>query len=79
MVQSRSVRRYRVHARHLESHHGVTVEEPSFEAAVVSYVEAHGVAPDGGSELSVLARDLETGREHCFRIDLETGQASSCD
>jgi hypothetical protein len=70
-------RRYRVHARDMEIAHARTLEEASFEAAAVAYVEdlTAGVA---AAEISVVVRDLHSGHEHCFRIDLETGETAPC-
>ena len=31
-----------------------------------------------GNEAAVIVRELETGREHCFRVDLETGETKAC-
>jgi hypothetical protein len=71
-------RRFSVHARHAGPHHARVVHEPTFEAAAVAYVEDLAIAPDDGEAISVVVRDLETGGEHCFRIDLETGQTAPC-
>ncbi len=69
--------RFRVYARHVEPDHARTLEERSFEAAAVAYVEdLHDLG--GQQEVSVIVRDLDSGHEHCFRIDLESGAASSC-
>jgi len=71
-------RRFSVHARHVERHHARIVAELSFEAAAVAYIEDFPVSTDGGPALSVVVRDLESGREHCFRVDLETGETAPC-
>ncbi|WP_158916157.1 DUF5961 family protein [Caulobacter sp. S45] len=71
-------RRFSVHARHVERHHARIVAELSFEAAAVAYVEDFPLATDGDEALSVVVRDLESGREHCFRVDLETGETAPC-
>ena len=40
MTQVRqTVRQFAVHARHVDAHHARVVEEASFEAAAVAYVE----------------------------------------
>ncbi len=69
---------FRVHARHVDAHHARTLQEPSFEAAAVAYVEDLHDLPGDGDEISVIVRDIESGHEHCFRIDLESGEASPC-
>jgi hypothetical protein len=72
------IRPFRVHARHVDSHHARIVEESSFEAAAVAYVEDF-YPPDGDdNEISVIVRDLGDGHEHCFRIDLDSGETGPC-
>lgn len=70
-----TARRFRVHARHLDAHHARLIEEPSFEAAAVAYVEGLHLAPGLADEsaISVIVHDVHTGHEHSFLIDLETG------
>ena len=74
---AQDIRRFSVHSRNGESPHARVVEEASFEAAAVAYVEDFGIA-SADRELSLIVRDLEDGREHCFTIDLETGDAAPC-
>jgi hypothetical protein len=70
-------RQFRVHARHLDSHRARTVSERSFEAAAVAYVEdLHPIGDE--AEISVIVRDVASGHEHCFRIDLDTGETAPC-
>jgi hypothetical protein len=71
-----SVRRFAVHARHEDRHHAKLVVESSFEAAAVAYLEnIHFLAEP---EVSVVVRDIESGQEHCFRVDVETGETAAC-
>ncbi|CAN5169983.1 hypothetical protein BH10PSE3_BH10PSE3_09200 [soil metagenome] len=69
-------RRFSVHARHEDRHRARVLTEPSFEAAAVAYVE--GLHGEAEPEISLIVRDLESGHEHCFRVDLETGEAAPC-
>ena len=71
-------RRFGVHARHLDRHHVRMVSEPSFEAAAVAYVEHLSPPIDNEAEVSVIVRDLESGEEHCFRVDLSSGETEAC-
>lgn len=71
-------RSFSVHARHVNPHDARVVREGSFEAAAVAYAEDLHVAPDEGEEVSLIVRDLLTGHEHCFKIDLESGETSAC-
>ncbi len=73
-----AARRFRVHSRHLDSHHARVLSEPSFEAAVVAYIEDFPLPADDGQELVVVVRDLDSGHEHCFRVDLGTGETQPC-
>ena len=77
--ETQAPRRFSVHARHVDRHHARIVEEASFEAAAVAYVEDFSLATDDDDhEISVVVRDLEDGHEHCFRIDLDTGETAPC-
>jgi hypothetical protein len=71
-------RSFSVHARHIDAHHARTVEESSFEAAAVAYVEDFHPPVTDEPDISVIVRDVASGHEHCFRIDLETGDAAPC-
>jgi len=73
-------RSYRVRLRDDGGHHARTLHEASFEAAAVAYAEDLHVGPDDGEgdEVSLIVRDLETGHEHCFRVDLASGETAAC-
>lgn len=71
-------RRFSVWAEHAGRHHARVVCEPSFEAAAVAYVEDLAISPAEDDAVRVIVRDLDHGGEHCFRIDLETGDAAPC-
>jgi hypothetical protein len=75
-----STRLFRVHARHVDSHHARFVEETSFEAAVVAYFEDFdlSVPISDDHEMSVIVHDVGTGHEHCFKINLDSGEAAPC-
>jgi hypothetical protein len=77
MTDAATDRQFSVFARHLDGHHARTVSERSFEAAAVAYVEDFH-PPGDEDEISVIVRDIESGHEHCFRIDLETGETAAC-
>lgn len=73
-----SPRRFLVRDRALHSHGVHVLTEVTFEAAAATYLERHGPTSADG-ELQILVHDLDTGAEHCFRIDLESGETRSCD
>jgi Family of unknown function (DUF5961) len=75
---SPETRTFRVHARHVDANHARTLQEPSFEAAAVAYLEDLHDIPGDGDEISVIVREVESGHEHCFRIDLDSGETSAC-
>ncbi len=72
-------RLFRVHAGHLGTAHGHVVTEASFEAAAVAWLEVWPAEIGSETTISVIVRDLATGHEHCFGIDLDTGAAAPCD
>jgi hypothetical protein len=61
-----------------DSHNPVLVfDEPSAEAAAVAFFE--GWAPaDEDDDIAVIVREIDSGREHCFRIDADTGRTEPC-
>jgi hypothetical protein len=73
-------RHFRVYARHVDRHHARLVEEASFEAAAVAYLEDFDLsAPiDDDQEFRVIVHEIGTGHEHCFRLDLDTGETTPC-
>ena len=77
MATSEETHRFSVHARHIDAHDARVLEERSFEAAAVAYIEDLHALGDQ-HEVSVIVRELDTGHEHCFRIDLESGETSAC-
>lgn len=79
MTDEPSDRAFSVHARHVDRHAARLVVEASFEAAAVAYVEDLFDLPDDPPEISLVVRELSSGHEHCFRIDLDTGEAAPCD
>jgi hypothetical protein len=54
------------------------VTETSFESAAVAYIEHHPYAADEAHEIRVVVREVSSGHELCFKIDLETGETASC-
>jgi hypothetical protein len=75
-----TTRRFRVHARHLDRHHARLVEESSFEGAAVAYLENFDLpaSAGGGGETQIIVHEVGTGHEHCFTLDLETGETTPC-
>ena len=71
-------REFCVRACHIDSHHARLVKETSFEAAAVAYVENHPYAADEDHQIQVVVREVSSGHEHCFKVDLETGETASC-
>ncbi len=71
-------RRFSVHGRHIDSHHARVLEEVSFEAAAVAYVEDFHSPIGDDHEISVIVRDLVDGHQRCFRIDLDSGETAPC-
>ena len=72
----RQARTFRVHARSADGHHARVIEEASFEAAAVAYLEDFGQAD--APEIQIVVREVATGHEHCFVVDLDTGETAPC-
>lgn len=73
---ARETRQFKVHARHEDVRHGRVLNEPSFEAAAIAYVEHLPSAVAGRSEVSIVVHDLQSGHEHSFLVHLDTGEAT---
>ncbi len=75
-----TVRHFKVHALHIDRRHTRLINETSFEAAAVAYVQDFDLpAPiDDDHEISIIVQEIPTGREHCFRINLDSGEAAPC-
>lgn len=71
-------RPFRVHASDDSAHRARVLNEPSFEAAAMAYVEDWPHTIDEPPEVRVIVRDLEDGAERCFIVDLDTGDTSRC-
>lgn len=69
-------RPYSVRACHRDRHHARVVEEASFEAAAVAYLEDVYLPLTDDLEISVIVEEVRTGREHCFRVDLDSGETA---
>lgn len=78
MTNAANDREFRVHARHIDSHHARIILERSFEAAAVAYVEDFHLWVGDEPDISVIVREVASGHEHCFRIDLATGETAPC-
>ncbi len=52
------------------------IEEEAAEAAAAAFIEDWFTSE--GEEMAVIVRELETGREHCFRVDTDTGETKPC-
>jgi uncharacterized protein DUF5961 len=55
---------------------GLVVQESSFEAAALAFLERD--APTGEAVASVVVCEAETGHERCFRIDLAIDAVQPC-
>jgi len=71
-------RLFRVRTAHSDDHHGHILSGTNFEAAAVAYLEARPVVAGDEGEIRVIVHDLDSGYEHCFRIDLRTGETAGC-
>lgn len=71
-------RRYVAHAPHGQAH--LITEADSFIEAATLYAERwHPTTEDGEALVAVTVIDATNGEQHCFAIDLDTGETSACE
>lgn len=70
--------RFYVYAEAAGRAHGHVIEAYSLEAAAVGYAELHSPPVNAGNEVRLFVAEMDGGREHCFVIDLDDGQAETC-
>ena len=73
-ARTQTLTRYRVTAT---DHPTRIVEEPTFEAAAVTYIEDFVTSPPV-PELRLLVTDIEDGNQHCFVLDTDSGEIEAC-
>ena len=73
-----TTRRFNVRLRDQNAHGGRVLTEASHEAAGVAFAEDWAPHPETGADVAVIVRDLESGEERCFHIDLAAGDAEPC-
>ncbi|MDP1618656.1 DUF5961 family protein [Phenylobacterium sp.] len=71
-------REYCVHLAQADRQAARRLTECSFEAAALAYVEDMHLPDDADGEVSLVVQDMESGHEHCFRVDLDNGETSAC-
>ena len=72
-------RQFSVYARHVDSHHARVLEEASFEAAAVAYLEDFHPPDDRGSrDQRHRPRGRDRPRTLSFRVGLESGETPPC-
>lgn len=72
-------RRFAVHEASEDRARGHAVEAFSFEEAALEFLDAWRPAADHHGDVTLVVTDCETGREHCLRVDVDTGQSAPCD
>lgn len=79
MTDAAVTHRYYVHASDAHRGEGRVIEaaESPEEAAFV-FAE-HGLVDASRDSVAIMVKDCDTGAQHCFRIDLETGVSAPCD
>ena len=70
-------RRYRVRARHEDVHHGRLLDEPTYQAAAIAYVEHLPISESERSGISVIVQDVETGHEHSFWVHVDGAEIAA--
>ena len=78
-AEARLVRRFSVHDVDEAPSRSELVEGLTFEDAALAFVEARHLEPDREPFVSLMVEDCESGERQCFEVDLESGEAGSCD
>ncbi|MGZ8363306.1 MAG: DUF5961 family protein [Caulobacteraceae bacterium] len=79
MTAAAETHRFYVHASDAARGAGRVIEDAgSAEEAAFIFAE-HGLAQADGEDVALIVRDCDTGAQHCFRIDLATGESAPCD
>lgn len=79
MPKSNKKRKFSVYARHPGRRATHVIEEVSLEAAAIAFLEDFPLpADDEDHKLTVIVRDLTESSEHCFTVDLDTGETQPC-
>jgi hypothetical protein len=78
MARIRAIeRRFHIRRCDEDAHHGHVVTERSAHAAAVAWLERHPDLTLCAGEISVVARDLENGREFRFSLMLDAESTST--
>lgn len=73
-----AARRYVAHAPHGRAH--LIAEADSFVEAAMLYAERwHPTHDETEGLVAVTVIDASNGEQHCFAIDLDTGEAGPCE
>lgn len=78
MPQVETPRRFSVHTDRTPDPCVRIVEEASFEAAALAYLEDFYPHADAEGDVSLIIRDLGDGGECCLRVDLHSGETQPC-
>ncbi len=79
MFAAAETRRFLVHPTHDRGEGHVVADAADFQEAAFAFVERWSPAPEEDGEVRLIVCDCETGRQECFSIDLERGEAAPCD
>lgn len=71
MTMTSAVRRHFRVRRHDDGHHARIVDEPTFEAAAIAYVEHLHPQADQPSAIRVLVHEIATGHERSFLLPVD--------
>jgi hypothetical protein len=71
--------RFRVRALDADDHHGRIIMGSSFEEAAIAYIEdSPATATEEHAWIRIVVHHMDSGQEHCFRIDPDTGDTAPC-
>ena len=75
-MSEQSPHRFHVHPCENRGEGHMVPAASSAEEAALVFLEHW--SPADGSEVSVIVKDCDTGRQQCFRLDLTSGEVAPC-
>lgn len=79
MTDAAQTHRFYVHASDAPRGEGRVIEEAETAEEAAFVFAEHGLVEAAGESVAIMVKDCDTGAQHCFRIDLETGASAPCD
>ena len=79
MTATVDTHRFYVHASDAARGAGRVIEDAASPDEAAFIFAEHGLADADRENVALIVKDCDTGAQHCFRIDLATGESAPCD